>query len=402
MKKINNNNDFLKVKAVENLDDVKIMEYAQDVFISQIFDNYYMIIKRKFKNKNCKSSDKKIRFNNVICEIKDIKQIDENLNLELEYGDEDSIIVDMNGIDNFRFAKELIFQDYDVRRMIIKLGLLEKDKYYYRFGCSGARECDFHPGGEVFESILLNGKDGSGISQSVSGYLPNNSKFSKSISLFDQTKQYLREERIVYSHTAFLKECGIDNSKCIYIKIKPEKNDVSLLDIMCELAKRLELSSYAIQMCIKNNNDITEYNTKIKGRVLKHLPKEPFEKLQDATDIGLEQLFELNDNEIMYGVGTNYLRYEPEWKEFTGGRQYERRGHIHATIVGNIKNNKHEVFHLRDSFVSPSSEIHLVLTPVDNVYKIYSIYKKNNHYYCKTTDKDINVLIKDIRLLEKN
>ena len=104
----------------------------------------------------------------------------------------------------------------------------------------------------------------------------------------------------------------------------------------------------------------------------------------------------------MYGVGTNYLRYEPEWKEFTGGRQYERRGHIHATIVGNIKNNKHEVFHLRDSFVSPSSEIHLVLTPVDNVYKIYSIYKKNNHYYCKTTDKDINVLIKDIRLLEKN
>lgn len=252
----------------------------------------------------------------------------------------------MHGIDNFMFAKSLVFHDYDVRKMIVKLGLLDKNKKYLRFGCSGARECNFHPGGEVVESSLINGKDGSGLSQSISGYLPKNSEYSKSISLYDESKEFLREERIVYSHTAFLKECET-------------------------------------------------------GRVLKNMPLEPFKELQDATDIGLEKLFRLENEETMYGVGTNYLRYEPEWKEFTGGRQYERRGHIHATVIGNEENKKHEVFHLRDVFVSPASDIQMVLTPVENVYKIYPIYKKEDKFYCKTTDRDINLVIKNIQFLDK-
>lgn len=35
---------------------------------------------------------------------------------------------------------------------------------------------------------------------------------------------------------------------------------------------------------------------------------------------------------LMYG--TLYNRFEPEWREFTKGRQYEKRGHYHAKING--------------------------------------------------------------------
>ena len=228
--------------------------------------------------------------------------------------------------------------------------------------------------------------------------MPENEEYSKSISLFDKDKEFLREERIVYSHTAFLDECKLEDSKCIYIKITPKENQASLLDIIYELANELKLLSYSIQMYIQTNNT-EKKKTMIKGRVLRHMPTKPFDVLQDATDIGLEQLFELDNTDVMYGVGTNYSRYEPEWKEFTGGRQYERRGHIHATVIGNSANRKHEVFHLRDVFVSPVSNIQIVLTPIKDVYRIYSVYQKGDKFFCKSTDKDIDILIKNINNL---
>lgn len=253
----------------------------------------------------------------------------------------------------------------------------------------------FIRGGEVYESCIIDGKSGCGISQSVSGYLPKNEEYSKRIRLFDENKEFLREERIVYSHTAFLKECKIENSKCICIKVIPKESQTSLLDILYELANKLKLSAYAIQIYIQGDDN----GTMVKGRVLKHMPAKPFDVLQDATDIGLEQLFKLENTEAMYGVGTNYNRYEPEWKEFTGGRQYERRGHIHAMVIGEANHAKHEVFHLRDVFVSPSSNIQIVLTPIEDVYRIYPIYKKNNNFFCKSTDKNIDLLIKEIQSL---
>lgn len=398
MKLINKNAIPLKVKAVENLEDVHISEYNKNAWLAQINENNYIIIKRQFTNNANSSFDKTVNLNNATCEIQNLKNNDD-LKLEVNYGTEDSFIVDMNGIDNFRFAKSLIFNDCDIRKIVKKLGLLDENKKYFRFGCSGSRENDFHPGGEVFESCLINGKDGSGISQSISGYLPENEEYSKSISLFDKDKEFLREERIVYSHTAFLEECKLEDSKCICIKITPKENQTSLLDILYELAQYLKLSSYSIQMYIQTNN--TEENkTMIKGRVLRHMPTKPFDVLQDATDIGLEQLFELDNTDVMYGVGTNYSRYEPEWKEFTGGRQYERRGHIHATVIGKSEKKKHEVFHLRDVFVSPISNIQIVFTPIKDIYRIYSVYQKGDKFYCKSTDKDIDVLIENINNLE--
>lgn len=78
----------------------------------------------------------------------------------------------MHGIDNFRYAKALTFRDDIVRKIVLKLGVLDNNSKYLRFGCAGAPEDEFHPGGEVFESMLINSEDGSGVSQSISGYLP--------------------------------------------------------------------------------------------------------------------------------------------------------------------------------------------------------------------------------------
>lgn len=391
------NAKILKIDAVNNLENVKIEEISKDAWLIQIDNKYYVAVKRKFNNG--RNDEKKILLENAKCYVQELTPNLPELKLNVNYGDSEAVIVDMHGIDNFRFAKSLIFSDEDVRKMILKLNLLQEDKKYYRFGCSGARSCEYHPGGEVFESSILNGKDASGISQDISGYLPEGEEYSKSISLVDKDNIHLRDERIVYLHTAILKECSIEDSKCIYVKIEPTKDNVSFLDILTELAEKLNLTSYAIQICIGTDNTV-EHITEIKGRVLKNMPIKPFEVLQEATDIGLEKIFKLENGETMYGVGTKYDRYEPEWEEFTGGRKYERRGHIHSTIIGKQKNqnNKHQVFHLRDVYVSLASKIQVVLTPVDNVYKIYPVYKKQNEFFCKTTDKNIKSVINNIRL----
>lgn len=401
MKIIDSSNRPLKVRDVD-VDDVDISEYDKDSWLVEIDNEYYMAVKRKFNNKT-NINKNIIKLDDAICSIQDLNKNLDDLKLNVEYGDKDATIVDMHGIDNFRFAKSLVFNDYTVRKLILKLGILDKSKKYFRFGAAGARDCDYHPGGEVYESMLINGKDTSGIAQSVSGFLPNGEEYSKSISLYDKDKEHLREERIVYSHTAILKECESKDRTSIYVKIEAKKDNVSFLDVLNELASKLGLVSYAVQMCIQTNNT-DKYVTQVKGRVLRHMPQKPFDVLQDATDIGLEQLFKIDNENIVYGVGTKYNRYEPEWKEFTGGRQYERRGHIHATVVNNNNSStkKHEVFHLRDAFISPASIIQVVLTPVDTIYRVYPLYKNGDKYFCKATDKNIDTVLQNIRQLDKN
>lgn len=397
--KIIEKSNVLKVNAIENIETMQINDYAKDVWIAKEGNEYYLIQKRIFSNDYVKQTT--IRLEDAICEVCNANEQIEDLKLNIEYGDKDALIIDMHGIDNFRFAKSLIFSDDTVRKILLRLGLLEKNKEYLRIGCSGARECSYHPGGEVYESQLINGKNAGGIAQSISGYLQEGEQYSKKISLYGEDRKSLREERIVYSHTAVLKKCKLTNSNSIYVKIKATKSGVSFLDILTKIANQLGLSAYAVQICIQTNNDDNDV-TEIKGRVLRHMPTEPFKVLQDATDIGLEKIFKLDNDEIMYGVGSKYDRYEPEWTEFTGGRQYERRGHIHSMLMKEKKEiiKKHEVFHLRDVFISPASDIQVVFTPVNQCYKIYEIYNKEDKFYFKTTDKEINNIISNIKIID--
>lgn len=126
-----------------------------------------------------------------------------------------SFIVDFNGIDNFIASKSLIFNDYDVRELVIKhLNLVEGK--FKRFGASGSRPSEKHPGGEVVELQTIDVKNKTGCAGSVSGYLDmSNNEYSKAISLSEDGLT-LREERTVYSHTIWIPE----NSKPIIVRVQ--------------------------------------------------------------------------------------------------------------------------------------------------------------------------------------
>jgi len=377
------------------MDDVSILEYKKNSWIISVDSKTYLVIKKGFDNAFEPNTRKSLIIQGVNIEINDPSNYEES-ELNLDYGDKDSVIVDMSGIDNFLFAKSLIFDDSTVRKIVLKMNLIKSDGEYLRIGASGARERLNHPGGEVFEYSLIYGNNGSGLSQSVSGYLPLNEMYSQSISLHDEDKIHLREERIVYSHSAFLKRSNIKSSSSIHIKIEAKSDNQNLLEIINNLASELKINSYGIQICVQTIPSI-EHKTVIKGRVLKHMPEKPFRILQEVTDIACEQSFLLNDSAKLFAFGTKYNRCEPEWEAFTNGRKYERRGHIHATIVDNESNTnqQHNTFHLRDVFISPESNVEVVLTPIDSIYRIYPIYNENNQYFCDATDKEIDQVIKD-------
>ena len=238
-----------------------------------------------------------------------------------------------------------------------------------------------------------------GLSQNVSGYLPKNECYSKSIPLFEDDKKTLIEERIVYSHTAWIKKGNLTDSKSIYINVQAKKSKESLLDILNQVANELGVNCFSIQIFVKSQR---ENDTEVNGRVLKHMPEKPFKDIPEVVEISYEKRFRLEQSDEMYGMGTKYERYEPEWTEFTNGGKYERRGHIHGTIISKIetKNKKHETFNLRDVFISPTSDVEIILTPIDTVYRIYPIHMENNVYVCDASKKKIDNLINNIKLID--
>lgn len=146
-----------------------------------------------------------------------------------------SFIVDFNGIDNFIASKSLIFNDYDVRELVIKhLNLVEGK--FKRFGASGSRPSEKHPGGEVVELQTIDVKNKTGCAGSVSGYLDmSNNEYSKAISLSEDGLT-LREERTVYSHTIWIPE----NSKPIIVRVQSNIKGLSLLSVILEECKKNE------------------------------------------------------------------------------------------------------------------------------------------------------------------
>ena len=118
MKIINSSNSPLKVKDVD-VADVNISEYDKNSWLLEVDNEYYMAVKRKFNNNV--TSTKVIELENAYCNV---LKPDDNLKLNVQYGDKDATIVDMHGIDNFRFAKSLVFNDSTVRKIILKFFLL--------------------------------------------------------------------------------------------------------------------------------------------------------------------------------------------------------------------------------------------------------------------------------------
>lgn len=243
-----NNFEPLEIKQV-NDKDIEIKNYCEDVWIIKEENREYLMIKRNFKNNFKRNMYEVIIKDNAEIEVK-TNCNDKKQSLYLDYGAEGSIIIDMNGIDNFRFAESEVFNDYTIRKIVKKMNLLAEGEYL-RIGASGARKNGNHPGGEVFEYSLIQNNKCDGLSQNVSGYLPQNECYSRSIPLFEDDEKTLREERIVYSHTAWLKKGDFTDSKSVYMKVRPKKSEESLLDILNQAASELGINCFSIQIFVK-------------------------------------------------------------------------------------------------------------------------------------------------------
>lgn len=337
--------------------------YSQD-FIFQNTDN---LIPRKIHSEHRK-----------ICRIHNVY----DLRLAMEMG---ATMIGIHAVISCKDKYYKIFNDYDVRELVIKhLNLVEGK--FKRFGASGSRPSEKHPGGEVVELQTIDVKNKTGCAGSVSGYLDmSNNEYSKAISL-SEDELTLREERTVYSHTIWIPE----NSKPIIVRVQSNIKGLSLLSVILEECKKMKIHACGISVAIDGMKTLG-----IKGRVLKNIPIQPFKELQEATDIAVEKEFLMPKCSTFLMYGTLYNRFEPEWREFTKGRQYEKRGHYHAKINGDYLENVHEVFHVRDVFLNKEQCVEISIYPASKTYRIIPITKKGNEYITCSFEKNINKYVEN-------
>lgn len=341
-----------------------------DIRISHLDDKSYMILKKEMYEGYS---------------INDYYDSDWNVNIiskpKNENNNNNNFIVDMNGIDNFITAKSLVFKDSDVRKIVASnVDNVCKSKYL-RFGVSGARPSDLHPGGEVVEIQTLDFKKNIGTSISVSGCLKDDETEYSEAKMLSEDGVTIRDERTVYSHSAWINE---EENTPIVIKATAKNDGASVLDLIYDYCRVAKIYGVAIKLELDGDN-----STKVKGRVLKHLPKRPFKEVQEATDIAIEQEFRLPEMSKMKMYGTLYKRFEPEWEQFTSGRQYERRGHYHAVVLENETDRLHEVFHVREILMQKGGGLIMEIYPVGKIYRIYPVESVEGNYKIISSQKDI-------------
>lgn len=249
-----------------------------------------------------------------------------------------SFIVDFNGIDNFIASKSLIFNDYDVRELVIKhLNLVEGK--FKRFGASGSRPSEKHPGGEVVELQTIDVKNKTGCAGSVSGYLDmSNNEYSKAISLSEDGLT-LREERTVYSHTIWIPE----NSKPIIVRLFI-RDILGLTPI--ERQEELDIISALIQEMEKGNIVISAGNLYALpySEIHYHVDNWPHLFIYKGYNYDTK-MFRILDNIHMHTTKYKDLRYSDFFlSEDTVRKLYEEQGRVYDREFGFVVFNKNEYF----------------------------------------------------------
>lgn len=350
-------------------------------------ENYYLVIHRQF--------DPKVTKQALYLDVeKEAKKLGVNLVIseEQKWGSSSDFIIDMNGIDNFMYARSQIFSDQKIREIVTNLKLVEANKYL-RFGAAGSPPSENHPGGEVFEYQIINVKERSGMAGSLSGFLdPLGEEYSKSTILTEDNIS-LREERAVYSHTIWIKEKQPD-SLSLTLSLTYTDFKISLIDFIYHLVSVTKIRACGIKIYLRNAE--LANSCEISGRVLRRVPSIPFLSIQDATDIAVEKKFNLPPNNELFVVGTIYKRYEPDWFNFTAGHEYERRGHYHATIPNGTHKQIHETFHVRDIWLQNNVNVELQIFPVSSAYRIYPIHMEDGVFLLNSNSKKVSDLLYEI------
>lgn len=370
--------NYPKVKTTEK-SNIRCLLYFNDTYIIEVDNRIFLVMKKYINNKNVELVTENNFEDNNLFE-------DSFVENRAVFGGEGSFIVDMQGIKNFINAKLLDFKDYYVRSILKEINQFQNKKYL-RVGVSGAPRLEDHPGGEVVEEQLLTGENGEGVSNSISGYLLNEGGYSKGELLSRSGKMV--ENRMVYSHTAFLEESSKSNTLFYKFNLDSEGEFMEQVKI---LANDLGFDAFCVQTIITPTEQ-TIFN--VKGRVLKRKPKKKFSGLEDATEIGNEKKFKLEKGQKLLVVGTYYNRKDADWFDFTKGREYEKKGHYHARMLQGCSDFQHEVFHLRELSIPKNTVVPFIITPISQIIKITPVEEKDGVYFCSVTGKSLNTLIEE-------
>lgn len=345
-------------------------------YVKEIVLPYRIDKKKKYTVKN-------LRIKNVQSE-----ELPTMLKYNAQFGGLDSFVVDMQGIHSFLYARSKVFSDKITRLILEKLGFLKCSTTCLRIGASGSPKNDMHPGGEVLEYSLID-NNGGGVSQTHSGFLPKGAIFSKSISLKDPKGKFLREERALYSHTAFLSMNKKKQSENLYLDLQVKAGKINILEELDFFIRARNIRAYSIQIIVSLRSNETSKDI-IVGRVLKNLPRSAIKNLSQAAEIASEQSFELHPGQYALFFGTNYKRVYKDWEDFREGRPYEPYGHIHGGIITNEeKNDQHNIFHLRKLFLSPEVECKVIITPIHRILTIEPVKLEKGRIISKLNHAEV-------------
>jgi len=305
-------------------------------------------------------------------------------------GDPSPFLLDMQGIGSLVHGRGLHFSDRQLRSLMLARGLLDQGYTYMKLGVSGAPLTPGPGGGEVLECAILSGRDGSGSSASVCGYIAAGEPYGSSIPLAAPNSHEESVERTAYSQSVWVPQVRPERERTLDLELRATENGASLLDAISTICDELGIRACGIQLCVSGGEQPPKGT--VMGRV--QVPEAPsgWQSLEDAAASGIEREFCLSAGQALYAVGTRYQRWEPEWTELTG-RPYERRGHLHATIMGTQADwGQHRTFHLRDVRLGNDDVAHVQIYVAEFVHRIFPLELRGAEWVCRSSLRSVEQL----------
>jgi len=305
------------------------------------------------------------------------------------YGAPGSCLVDMKGIRNLIFAKALQFSDDTIRRLLVACGALSPSDAYLYVGLGGAAPEGTDGAGEYLQFSILSGRRGGGFGWGLKGHVLGESVYGTT-SLLGEGTSVLPDDRFAYSQMALLRRGDGEGNFSWGFRIESRKSGASVLDALIEAIDRLSIQACALTVLVSGKQPAPIV---IIGRVTKGKSAVPWHKIQHATDSALEQTFLLGPDQFLLGFGNRLRRQEPDWHRLTGGREYQARGHIHATLSGVSPGwPQHTTFHLKDILLPAGAVAFVGIAPVERAFRIFPLTTQGGRLVCEATGRTIELL----------
>lgn len=297
-------------------------------------------------------------------------------------------IIDFLGIDSLVGGRHRHFRDEVARKVALEL-MGNPAGWYHRYGVAGLGGHPSHPGGEVVEWNALNAATGAGRSRSHAGHLAADGSAGNAWLAGPGASESV-ERRSDYSQTIWSPMVPERHSEARAFRVRPLR-EISLLDVLAELASRLGLEAFGARLIIEA--DASCRRSHLLGRVLKSEPVPVWRNLDDARDSAVERRVALEGGEKVLALGTYFPRVEPDWEAISSGRPYERRGHFHASLLrphSPVSARRLKTFHLRDAFLCDDAVATVEIIPASQAVRVHRVELEGDLVLSKSTRRSLS------------